>query len=721
VTPDDIGALVEAAGPRVSPDGRLVAFVVRHVDRAANGYASRVWLAPADGSHPAEPVTSGGERRDADPVWSPDGRWLAFTSTRAGEKPTTIHLLPIGRAGETVALATHPQPTAGLAWSPDGRWLAFTSRTPDERYDRDESAQPPRRLRRLLNRLDDTGWVVDRPEHVHVVATVTGGAGTGVVRDLTPGEHSFTQPAWSADSRSLVAAGAAHDTWDLDLARDLYRIALPDPAAAAGRGRGADGAGGTDRDGAGGADRVGAPGPERLTDGQGDLGLPSVSPDGRRIAFLGGDDTRIDPKNSRIGVLDVATGERRWLDTGLDRTWHPGVGATAPVWLDDDRLLVVCEDRGDQHPYVVAVDGPGGAVRVLGGERVIGGVDAAAGTVAFTEATIDRPAEVVVARLDAGEAGRPAERRLSYVTDAFVAVTRPRPAERFTAGAADVDVWVFVPEGFDPAATHHYPALVNIHGGPFGQYGNRFYDEAQVQAGAGYVVVLSNPRGSSGREQSFARAIAGERAPVEPGTGWGSVDYEDVMAVTDEVLRRYPAVDPARLGVLGGSYGGYLTTWIVTRSTRFAAACSERAVNDLLALEASSDYAGAFWTIVGVEAHEDPEAYRRMSPITYVRDIRTPMLLIHSEQDLRCPIGQAEALFVALRRMGREVELVRFPAESHELSRSGAPTHRIQRAEIILEFFRRHLMEPRPEPRPDDAPEYAPDDAPEDAPEDAPS
>jgi dipeptidyl aminopeptidase/acylaminoacyl peptidase len=613
---------------------------------------------------------------------------LAFTSARAGAPETTIHLLPVARAGETVALATHPQPIGELTWSPDGRWLAFTARTPDARYDHDEAAQPPRRLRRLLNRLDDIGWVVDRPQHVHVVATASGSAGTGVVRNLTPGEFSFAQPAWAADSASLVVAGATHETWDLDLVRDLYRVALGDPAV------GGD-----------------PPPPERLTDGRGELGFPSTSPDGRRVAFLGGDDTRIDPKNVRVGVLDLGQGQRRWLDTGLDRTWQPTVGPTAPMWLDDERVLVVCEDRGNQHAYVVAVDDAGGAVRVLAGERIVGGLDARAGTVAFTETTVVRPAEVVAARLDpaaaraAGAGGRLEEHRLSWVTDAFVAAARPRPAERFTAGDADVDVWVFLPDGFDPAAAHAYPALVNIHGGPFGQYGNRFFDEPQVQVGAGFVVVLSNPRGSSGREQSFARAIAGEQAPAEPGTGWGSVDYEDVMAVTDEVLRRYPAVDPSRLGVLGGSYGGYLTSWIVTRSTRFAAACSERAVNDLAALEATSDYAGAFWTILGVEAHEDPEAYRRMSPITSVRDIRTPMLLIHSEQDLRCPIGQAEGLFVALRRLGRDVELVRFPDESHELSRSGAPTHRIQRAEIILEYFRRHLMPgAAPDPAPDPAP-----------------
>ena len=209
--------------------------------------------------------------------------------------------------------------------------------------------------------------------------------------------------------------------------------------------------------------------------------------------------------------------------------------------------------------------------------------------------------------------------------------------------------------------------------------------------GAGYVVVFANPRGSSGRETSWGRAITGSKLRTDPGTGWGSVDYEDVMAVTDEALRRYPAIDAGRLGVLGGSYGGYLTSWIVGHTDRFAAACSERAVNNILTLEATSDIASAFRTQVGVNHLEDPSEYLARSPITFVQRIRTPMLLIHSEDDLRCPIEQAEQLFVALRTLGREVELVRFPAENHELSRSGSPIHRVQRAEIIIEFFDQHL------------------------------
>jgi dipeptidyl aminopeptidase/acylaminoacyl peptidase len=323
---------------------------------------------------------------------------------------------------------------------------------------------------------------------------------------------------------------------------------------------------------------------------------------------------------------------------------------------------------------------------VIGGERWVTDFDLAGGTLAFAATTVDRPAEIFTATTATGE-----ERR-STVTDAFVARVRPAPAERFTApstGGVQVDVWVVLPPEFDP--TGRYPALLNIHGGPFTQYGNRFFDEAQVQAAAGYVVIMANPRGSAGREEAWARAIVGPKAAHDPGLGWGSVDYDDVMATMDEALRRYPAIDPARLGVIGGSYGGFMTTWVVAHTNRFAAACSERAVNDLILEEYAADIATGFRFTFGDAWFEDPEEYRRMSPITYVRDIETPLLILHSEDDLRCPIAGAEQLFVALRLLGREVEFYRFPEEGHELSRSGSPVHRIQRAELILDWFDRKL------------------------------
>ena len=254
----------------------------------------------------------------------------------------------------------------------------------------------------------------------------------------------------------------------------------------------------------------------------------------------------------------------------------------------------------------------------------------------------------------------------------------------------EIDAWIMRPAGFDPDV--RYPVLLNVHGGPFTQYGEGFFDEAQMQAAAGFVVIMSNPRGGSGRHTSWGQAIMGPKHPKVQGGGWGSVDVDDVLAVLDHVLEHYAFCDRNRVGMLGGSYGGYMATLLAARyGDRFKGICSERAVNNLLSEEFNSDIATIFRIEHGPDPVEDPAEYLRMSPSQLARDIRVPMLLIHSEEDYRCPINQAEELWVTLRLLGRDVTFYRFPGENHELSRAGSPVHRSQRAEIILDWFAERL------------------------------
>ena len=614
--PSDISGIVSAGAPVVSPDGSVIAFVVGRVDQPANRYRSQIWVAAASGEVPARPL-SAGEKGDGSPVWAPDGRSLAFTSHR-GEKDeeTTVHVIPVDGAGETRTIAATKGGVDHLCWSPDGQLLAFASRTPDSRYDEEDPAkQPARKITHFFSRLNDESWIYDRPSHIYVVPA----DGTEAPRDLTPGEYSFGGPAWLADSSGVVCHGAAYETWDRDLAEDLHLVPLE--------------------------------GERRpLTTQSGQYSEPSVSPDGTVVAFLGIDDPLTDPQNRRVGLLDLASGEYRWIATGdIDRTWAPFPGAQPPIW-DGDGLVVACEDRGGVHVYRV---GEGADPQpLIGGERVVTGYDRAGGTMAFTVSTADR----------------------------FVAPS---------TDGVEVDCWVVTPPDFDPA--QRYPVLLNVHGGPFSQYGDRFFDEAQIQAGAGYVVVMGNPRGSSGRDTAWGQAISGPNHPKAPGRGWGSVDVDDVHAILDEALRRYPAADPDRVGMLGGSYGGYMATWLAGTSDRFKAICSERAVNNLVSEEWSSDIATEFRVTHGATHLEDPELYARMSPIRFAADITTPMLIIHSEDDLRCPIGEGEQLFMALKTLRREVVFVRFPDENHELSRSGKPRHRLERFRIILDWFAKYL------------------------------
>ncbi len=367
--------------------------------------------------------------------------------------------------------------------------------------------------------------------------------------------------------------------------------------------------------------------------------------------------------------------DRHWISEAVDRTFESS-SPQPPMWLDDATMLATVEDRGDTHLYRLNVDGSA-PEPVIGGPLTVTGFDAIGSVLATTRDTADHTAELFVAR--AGS-----EVQITQVGKGF------RGWEKFsvpcTDGSDEIDAWVMLPDGFDPAL--RYPVLLNVHGGPFTQYGETFFDEAQMQAAAGFVVLMSNPRGGSGRHSAWGHAIIGPKHPDATGTGWGSVDLDDVIAVLDAALERYPFCDPERVGMLGGSYGGFMATLLAGRySDRFGAICSERAVNNLLTEEWSSDIGSVFRVEHGPDPVADPDEYMRMSPVTFARDIHVPMLIIHSENDWRCPISQAEELWMTLRFLDRDVTFYRFPGENHELSRSGSPVHRRMRAEIILDWF----------------------------------
>lgn len=632
----------------VSPHGTHVAFVVATIDLAKNTTRTRIWLDDA-------PVTAGDH--DGNPAWSPDGRFLAFTSRRGEKKgDSTLHILPIEAPGELRTVCTMPDGLDDVAWSPDGRWLAFTSRTRHERYEADDvSWQAPRKIERFFSRHNGEDWVFDRPNHVHVVAT----DGTGKPRNLTPGEFQHSGVSWLRDSTGIVTSAQRHDTWDRDHAVDLYSVAL---SAA-------------DDDGI-----------RCLTDHDGHYGSPSVSPDGTQVAFIGFGDSSTYPQNAKVGILGIdsvgaSESEIRWISAGLDRTFETTSGSPAPVWESDTHVLAAADDRGACRLYRMPADGSFVPAPLTTGAVTVTSFDANSSIVATVRSVVDHPAELYVG-----------DERRTHVGDDLS--TQLLGWEHFTArttdGSDEVDAWIMRPADFDE--TQRYPVLLNVHGGPHTQYGERFFDEFQMQAAAGFVVVLGNPRGGSGRHTGWGQAILGPRHPVAPGTGWGSVDVDDVLAIIDTALDRYDFCDSDRVGMLGGSYGGFMATWLAAyHGDRFRAFCSERSVNNLTSEEWSSDIATEFVTEHGVSHIEAPEEYERLSPVRAVRNIDKPLLIIHSENDWRCPIAQAEELWVAMKLLDKDVDFYRFPGEDHELSRAGSPIHRVQRGEIILDWFAEKL------------------------------
>ena len=638
--PEDVYELTGAADPRISPDGTRVAYVVWSIDKDSSEYRSSIWVAPVDGSGGPRRFTSG-ERRDGMPRWSPDGRRLAFTSNRGKDEktPANLYVIP-AEGGEALRLTDRKESVEKFAWSPDSTRIAFSSRVRDDAYDEeDDRKRAPRRLTRLFYKLDSVGWTTDRRTHLFVVDI----DGDGEPRQVTDGDCEDAEPCWTPDGKRLVFPALRGERWDVDLITRLYEV---------------DAGGGE---------------PRQLTGDDASFETPVFSPDGSQLAVRYGVEDGTFPHHGQIGVMQPDASGLRLLTTSLDRNCTPFPNFRDPLW-NGGRIVFSIEDGGNTHVYSVATDGSSAPELILGGERAITGYDTHGDTIAYVASTHTTLGELFIG-----------DRQVTNLTGdrAFC------DAERFTAvskDGTDVDAWVMRPPDFDPAK--RYPVLLNVHGGPFTQYGTGFFDEFQVYAGAGYAVLFSNPRGGSGYSEEWGRAI---RGPIEGGPGWGTVDYEDVLGVVDTALQKYDFLDPDRLGMIGGSYGGFMTSWTIGHDHRFKAAVSERAVNHMVSAAGSSDLFWVFEQQFGGQWYEHVDAWLERSPATYAKNIETPVLVLHSENDLRCNVEQGEHFFTLLRLLGKDVEMVRFPAESHELTRSGSPVHRVQRFEIVLDWFGRYL------------------------------
>jgi dipeptidyl aminopeptidase/acylaminoacyl peptidase len=643
MVPKDVYELTGAGDPRLSPDGRTVAYAVWSIDGEENIYKSAIWMAAVDGSSPPRQFTAGG-KRDGSPRWSPDGSMVAFTSNREKDAPQ-LYVMPVA-GGEPKRLTDLKQGVSDPRWSPDGTRIAFASRLADPAYEEeDDKKRAPRRFTRLWFKLDNEGWIGDRRQHIFTVAS----DGSSEPVQLTKGEFEHDSPAWSPDGTRIAFSSMRHDDWDIRPASDIFAV---------------DAGGGE---------------PELLTSTDGSAGAPTWTPDGQAIVYTYSPGIYDDPRHGQIAVLDLAGRGRRVLTESLDRQCTPYPTMREPV-LDGPDTVFAVEDHGNTLLYRVPIDGSAAPTPIVEGDRSVTGYDVVGGTLVFTATDPTSLAEVYTG----------GGRKLTDVGGAFSAERDLSSPERYTATSEDgseVECWVMRPAGFETGTK--YPTLLNVHGGPFTQYGNRFFDEFQVYTGAGYVVVYCNPRGSSGYSEDWGRAIRGASGGIGP--GWGTVDYQDVMACIHEAVKRFDFIDPDRLGVMGGSYGGYMTSWIVSHTDEFKAALSERSVNQWVSMWGSSDFGWSFRGEIGSFIWEDPDEWVRMSPQTYAQNITTPLLILHSENDLRCPVEQGEQLFTTLRLLKRDVEMLRFPAEGHELTRSGNPVHRVQRFEAVLEWWSRRL------------------------------
>ncbi len=632
--PQDLSLLATPSDPQLHPDGVRVAFTVATPDLDGDRYVSRVHL--FDGT--ATRVLTHGPS-DSAPRWSPDGSWLAFLrkGEEDGAKPQVVVMSADG--GEAQPVTDLALGASALAWAPDSDRLVvvaatYTSELAD--LDDDERKRRPRRITRLPYRFDNRGWVHQRREHLFLVDRV----GTpGDERCLTPGdEFEEGLPAWAPDGATVAFTSARHDDRELRPGATIHELDVDT-------------------------------GEVRERSGVGDWSGLAYAPDGTLLA-VGIPDAGDWP--TPIGIHRVTDAGVEPLASGLDRQVVTGSELTV---LDDGRVVIRYEDRG----RVVAATVRDGLVEeVVGGDRQVTGVAARPDGSAFAVTVTDPSDPGELCWIEGGD-----ERVVSAVNARFrdeVGLT-PTRTLTFERAGAELDAWLLVPEGDGP-----FPLLLNIHGGPTAQYGHGFFDEFQVYAAAGYAVVGTNPRGSSGRGRDWMRAIVGTWSDND------SVDMLDLRAAVDAALAADDRIDPDRLGIMGGSYGGYATARIIASDHRFDAAIVERGLLQWESFCGTSDIGPYFDRMfLGTSLDEDPAVHRDASPVGLASRVTTPTLVLHSEEDWRCPIEQGEQLFGALKRAGVETEMVRFPGEGHELSRSGAPKHRVERFEVVLDWHDRHL------------------------------
>ncbi|MDP9245532.1 MAG: S9 family peptidase [Chloroflexota bacterium] len=634
----------------VSPAGDRVVYAVRRMDVEADRYRAALYVSRVDGSDVAR--WTDGAADDATPRWSPDGTVIAFVSDRGevpdGKKraPKNVFLID-GPGAEPRQIARFADDCGDLSWLPNGSSVIVTLK--DAAVPQPESA--PKVYDRLRYKFDDAGMSDLRRRHLWVAPL------DGAPRKLTDGDWDDSQPAASPDGTQIAFTSNRSTDRDRNTVSDIWIVPVAGGAAA------------------------------RVTTERGQFSNASWSPDGSSITCLGTADavgagarnTRVwrfarngDAGHDLLGDWDRTTGSRVMSDVRGETPALP------PVWTSDGRILFIGSDQGTANLYSCHADGGDVRAETLGGHQLVSAtLDRDARCFAGVLATATSPGEVVT--------GQPGQglRAITNLNAELLSARYIAEPELVRFSGADgwaIEGWLLRPRGFD--ASKQWPLVLEIHGGPHGAYGHSFFHEFQVLAGRGYAVLYTNPRGSHAYGDTFVRACVGD---------WGGKDYQDLMAGVDQVLG-LGWVDPKRLYVTGGSYGGFMTNWIVGHTDRFKAAATQRSISNNVSAFGTSDIGWHFWQFEMGDATPWRDAHKLVerSPLTYVEDVRTPLLILHAEKDFRCPIEQAEQLFVALKVLGKEAVFVRFQDDSHELTRGGKPKNRIDHARRIADWFDAH-------------------------------
>ena len=682
IGPDLFRHLTGVGDPTLMPGGSRCAYVLSWIDQETSQGRSRIYqvnLADHCGRREPRAFTQGNS--DSHPRYSPDGTILAFLrADDSPEKRRQVWLMPAD-GGEAAQLTTLTSGAREFSWSPDSTRLAIVADVnPDDQRAPERLVDEPqaRGVRRIRYRHDAIGWRGDAHFHLFVVD-----AKSGETRQITDGDWDDTAPAWSPDGSRIAFISDRSGSRDVTATSEVYVVDVDLPE--------------DDWDE-----------PELRSRGLTDAAAVAWSPDGHRLLVAGGEgDGLMVLWQPYLYIIEEGQPPLRLTDDSIRPCLgYPGIYPPLELrWTRDkhgknDRIVFLADAAGETRLY--SLDVPAGTdsdrpVSLTKGGELLSGVamDASSRTAALVASAPSEPSDLYLIDADSYHRSRLTDHNASWLAD-----HQPAPMEKFNVETDEFDIEcrLYHPPDFDP--TVKYPLVLEIHGGPNGAFYDSFVPWHQVLACAGFLTLAVNPRGSSTYGEEFVNAVLGD---------WGGEDYRDLMAALDEVCQR-DYVDTDRLGVHGYSYGGYMTTWAIGHTTRFRAAVAGAPCIDLWSMYGTSDIATSFgetqWAIrlagglsisrpLVDELAEgvDSLAYRLLqrSPITFAPRVETPVLLLHGEADARCPIGQSEQYFQVMKRLGKEVEMVRFPDCSHGFLRTGHVALRQTYLERMLGWFQHWL------------------------------
>lgn len=652
IKPEDLYELKSVADPQVSPDGTEVVYVQTHIDEKKKDYVSNLFYINLDDKKPQQ--WTFGEDKTHSPVWSPDGSQIAFVSSRNG-KPQIFVLSKSG--GEAKQVTNCKNGATSPTWSPCGEKIAFSIKLgKDENIeDKAENNQKkdkelkPLEIEKMKHKSDAAGFLdMEQFSQIAIVHLAS-----GELELLTEGKHNLQLGTWSPNGKYLSYIADLTEDLDFSFISDIYLLDLETK-----HGR-------------------------KLTEGSGVFYQTSWSPNSRFIAYVGSEREFENATQPKLWIYDLDNNNTTCVTSEFDAPvgdfaigdFLQGVVPPRVQWLEDNNSFYFqLTNHGNTSIYFGNLSGE--LYPAIHDDQYVYGfsLDSKNDRAVVAISTTTNPGDLFYVNLNTGE-----KEQLTTVNEEFLktrALSVPEAIEFEGADGWKVNGWMMKPIGYEEG--EKYPLILEIHGGPHAMYANSYFNEFQILAAQGFAVLYTNPRGSHGYGQKFVDAVRGD---------YGGNDYNDLMAAVDYALEQYDFIDQKRLGVTGGSYGGFMTNWIVGQTNRFKAAVTQRCISNWISFYGVSDIGYYFtdWQIQG--GLNDIEKLWKHSPLKYVDNVETPLLILHSEKDYRCPIEQAEQLFIALKHRKKETKFVRFPEANHELSRSGKPTLRINRLEYIRDWF----------------------------------